>query len=354
MEKPILSALLSVKSFELSDTEKYLFEKFNPAGIILLNRNMSSVQQVSDLIKSIKETIGRNNVIIALDAEGGRVNPLSLINFPKYASQNILGQADDINLTKLHATLIANNMHHIGANLTFAPVLDINYPDITIALKNRCFSNDKEKVVKHGKVLCNTYINNGICPCIKHIPGHGKAINDPHAELPIIDCSLNELVNDFYPFQQLNHMPMAMSAHIMLSQIDNQYPITLSKKGINEIIRSIIGFKGLLISDAIDMHALKGTIAERASLAWNAGCDMVCYCCAHEDELISLCENGKYMNDVIFERFEKIKQIVKHKKDIIILDNELKSYYSAISNFTEEQINYNAEVVLQNIKKGEN
>ena len=354
MSKPILSALLSVKSFDLNDTEKYLFEKHNPAGVILLNRNMSSVEQVTKLIKSIKEAIGRDDVIIALDAEGGRVNPLNLINFPKYASQNILGLADDKNLTSLHAKLIANNMKEIGANLTFAPVLDIHYPDITIALKNRCFSSDKEKIVFHGKVLCNTYINEGICPCIKHIPGHGRAVNDPHAELPIIDYSLKDLEDDFYPFMQLNSMPMAMSAHILLSQIDNKKPITLSPKGISEIIRGFIGFNGLLISDAIDMHALKGNIVERATSAWDAGCDMVCYCCGHEDELIALCKNGRYMEDISLQRLEKIKQIIMQKKETNVLDNELKAYYSAISNFTEEHVNYSADVVLQNLKKGEN
>lgn len=351
MAKPILSAILSVKSSVLNDNEKYLFEKYNPLGVILVNRNISSVEQVSTLIKSIKETIGRDDIIISLDEEGGRVGGFRNIGLHSCVSQNILGMVDTPDITGIHGKIISSSMKQIGANLNFAPVLDTDYPEITIALKNRCFGKDKEKITKHGKILCQTYINEGICPCIKHFPGHGKATKDPHAKTPVIDCSLKELENDFYPFKQLNDMPAGMTAHILLPQIDDKNPITISKKGIDYIIRGIINFDGFLISDAIDMHALKGKIVDKANAAWEAGCDAVCYCMADEKEMTSICENGQYLNDKSLARFEKIKQIISNKKETFILDKQIKAYYSVTSNFTEEPVNYDAIEVLGQQKR---
>mgnify|MGYP003303592573 CR=1 FL=1 len=191
---------------------------------------------------------------------------------------------------------------------------------------------DKEKITKHGKILCQTYINEGICPCMKHFPGHGKALNDPHAMTPVINCSLQELENDFYPFKNLNNMPAGMTAHIVLPQIDDKNPITISKKGIDYVIRGIIGFNGFLISDALEMHALKGNITDNAIAAWDAGCDAVCYCMGDAAIIESICVNGRYLNDTSLERFKTIKQIISNKKETIVLDKEIKAYYSETSN----------------------
>ena len=157
----ILAALLSVSSTTLSDEEKFLFEKYNPLGVTLFKRNLSSTEQTKSLISSIKETIGRDDVIIALDQEGGRVNRLNNIGFPSYTSQNILGQINSEEITSIHAKIIARDMKSVGANFNMAPVLDIDYPETTQALKNRTFGNDNEKISYLGKILCNTYVNEG-------------------------------------------------------------------------------------------------------------------------------------------------------------------------------------------------
>ena len=121
-------------------------------------------------------------------------------------------------------------------------------------------------------------------------------------------------------------MPSAMTAHILIPEIDNQNPITLSPIGIDTIIRKTIGFDGLLLSDAIEMGALKGTIIERAKQSWFAGCDIIIYCGGKFEELYNLCHNGQTMVDKSLERFEKIKKIINLKKNTIILDKEEKKY----------------------------
>ncbi len=353
MTRPVLAALLSVKGPNLSDEEKKLFARANPIGITLFNRNLVDPLQTAELIKEVKETIGRDDVIIAADQEGGRVNRLKAIGFGNYASAQTLGTINTPEIIKLHSRLIANDMRLIGANMNFAPVLDVEYPQTTAALKSRCYGNNEQQIATLGKYACQQYIQDGICPCIKHMPGHGRAVSDPHLGLPIINSSIKQMAKDFYPFQQLQNCPAGMTAHILLPQIDNLNPITLSAKGIREVIRGQIGFKGFLISDAIEMGALKGTILERARTAWQAGCDAVCYCSGRIDEMTALCREAKFLDGAALERFERIKQVIGKNKSVINLDNERKTYYSVVKQFAEEKINYDATEVLHQMEKGE-
>jgi len=353
MTRPVLAALLSVNGPKLSDDEKRLFAQANPIGITLFNRNLVDPHQTAELIKEIKEAIGREDVIIAADQEGGRVNRLKAIGFSEYASAKVLGKTGSPEIVKLHCRLIANDMRSIGANMNFAPVLDVEYPQTTAALKSRCYGGDERQIALLGKYACQEYINQGICPCIKHMPGHGRAASDPHLGLPVINGSPDELAKDFYPFQKLQNCPAGMTAHILLPQTDTQNPLTLSAKGIREIIRGRLGFKGFLISDAVEMGALKGTIPERAGAAWQAGCDAVCYCSGKIDEMYGLLAAGKFLDDASLERFEKIHRIVCKNKSVINLDNERKTYYSVVKQFAEEKINYDATEVLHQMEEGE-
>lgn len=353
MSKPILSAFLSVAGPKLTDTEKKLLEKHNPVGITLFNRNLLNKSQAQDLICQIHNAVDNNDIFIALDQEGGRVNRLKAAGFEDYASQNVLGRINSPEIVANHCRLIAADMHSIGANLNFAPILDLEHPETNPVLQTRCFGSDKVQTAKLGKIMVNEYIANGICPCIKHLPGHGRAMADPHLSLPIINATIAALADDFFPFQHLNHAPAGMTAHILIPEIDNKNPITFSSYGIQHIIRGMIGFDGFLISDSIDMKALRGTILEKAQASWEAGCDAICYCGGKEDELFFLCQEGKNLSDKALERYDNLKKVLQNKKNSIKLDNERKKYYSEINQFAEEKINYDATEVLHQMQKGE-
>ena len=353
MTRPILAALLSIGGTSLSDDEKRLFERYNPLGVTLFNRNLENKKQAKRLIRNIKEVIGREDVVVAVDAEGGRVNRLQAAGYGSYASERVLGKTGSEEIVALHALLMANDMLEIGANMNFAPVLDLEYADTTAALQGRCFGDDEKKVSRLGKIMWKTYVENGVCPCIKHLPGHGHAVSDPHLQLPMIYSPLKDLERDFYPFAENADCPAGMTAHILLSEVDDKNPITLSAKGIREIIRGRIGFDGLLFSDALDMHALKGNIAERAEAAWNAGCDIVCYCFGKIDEMKLLCQKARFLEDISAQRFENVKKIFNHGKKRINLDNERKKYYSQVNQFADDGVNYDATEVLHQMQKGE-
>jgi beta-N-acetylhexosaminidase len=121
---------------------------------------------------------------------------------------------------------------------------------------------------------------------LKHIPGHGRATADSHFRLPTVDTARDELNRtDFAAFQPLADLPMAMTAHVVFSALDPAHPATTSATIIREVIRGVIGFQGLLMSDDVSMNALEGSIAERTRAIVNAGCDMVLHCNGKLDEM---------------------------------------------------------------------
>ena len=134
------------------------------------------------------------------------------------------------------------------------------------------------RVAALGRVTLDGLAAGGVCGVIKHIPGHGRARADSHKELPVVDASEADLAADLAPFQALRDAPMAMTAHLLFTAWDAERPATLSPKIIAEIIRGRIGFEGLLMSDDLAMEALSGTLAERATAAIEAGCDVALHC----------------------------------------------------------------------------
>ncbi|MDR1694450.1 MAG: hypothetical protein LBR70_04585 [Lactobacillaceae bacterium] len=328
MTKPMIPAMLSFQGHSLSDDEKRLFRRYNPVGFNLFGRNIKNKSQLKKLINEIKELLERDDILFAIDQEGGRVRRLAEPEFRPYLPQYAFGdlylknKKEALDMAKKHACLISGDLREIGFNMNYAPVLDLAQEYTSPALKSRCFGSDEKIVSILGKTMINEYIKRCISPCIKHLPGHGRASVDPHLRLPIINTPLKELEKDFYPFIKNNNSPSGMTAHIVIPEIDDKLPITQSRKDIDYIIRGIIGFDGFLISDAIDMKALKGTIGEKTKASLQAGCDAVCYALGKFEELIEICDNCSIINDKSQSRFEKIKSIVgkvpnfKNIKDI--------------------------------------
>lgn len=351
MNKPILPAFLSVQGESLSDDEKRLFEKYNPLGVCLFAykcKNVSSREQLRSLCRQIKEVIGRNDVLIAIDQEGGRVRRLCEPEFSPLAAQADIKTESQ---ARNHAYLAAADLKDVGINVNFAPVLDVEYPQTSDALRGRCFSSSAAEVAKLGRAMVDTYIECGVCPCIKHLPGHGRGANDPHLELPVVNADLSALENDFYPFKQLNDAPMGMVAHLVLSTVDSQNPATESKIVIEDIIRKKIGFKGLLVSDAIMMNALKGSIAERAKRVFAAGCEVVCLGNSDLSQNIKLCQTGLAMSDEALEKLQKIAAFSDSSFDFKNYSVIQKKYCETQKNIISYNHRYDATEVLNNLNK---
>lgn len=348
--KKILPAFLSCQGTSLSDDEKHLFEKYNPLGVCLFSRccaNIESRHQVQNLVREIKEIVGRDDVLIAVDQEGGRVRRLVQSEFVP-----LLAQADITTVTQArrHAYLAAHDLKSCAINVNFAPVLDVMHEKTSAVLNGRCFAGDASKVARLGRVMVDTYIKHGVCPCVKHMPGHGLATVDPHLNLPIIETPRQQLQNEFYPFKMLHDAPMGMLAHIVLTDIDAENPATLSAPVIQQIIRDEIGFDGMLVSDALMMNALKGSITERAQRSVAAGCDVVCLGNADYAANEELCASGIVMTDEASERMQNVKSVIAKHDDFVKYEHVKNKYCENAKNVVAYDYCYDATEVLNNIR----
>jgi beta-N-acetylhexosaminidase len=145
----------------------------------------------------------------------------------------------------------------------------------------------------------------GVGGVVKHMPGHGRATADSHKALPRVEASDAELETDLAPFRALASTPVAMTAHVLYTAWDKENPATLSPFVIKEIIRSRIGFDGLLLTDDIDMEALSGSVPERAARALAAGCDIALNCWAKMDDMIGIAERLSAMTEATALRLER-------------------------------------------------
>jgi beta-N-acetylhexosaminidase len=269
----------------LTDAEARFFAATQPWGFILFGRNIVSPGQVRRLVAALRATVDRPDAPVLIDQEGGRVARLGPPNWPRYPPAKAfadLARSDPrlaCEMTWLGARLIAHDLHSLGINVDCAPVVDVPGPGGHAVIGDRAYGEDADTVALLAGVATEGLMAGGVCPVIKHIPGHGRARADSHLETPVVTASLSELeASDFAPFKALADAPMAMTAHVTYAAIDPAGPATISPVVIEEAIRGRIGFSGLLMSDDISMRALTGPLEQRTRAALGAGCDVVLHC----------------------------------------------------------------------------
>jgi len=267
---------------QLSADESRFFGAADPLGFILFRRNCCSRGQVRELVAALRGAVGRSDAPILIDQEGGRVARLRSPSWRLYPSAARLGSLPDPQAAvavRLGARLIADDLGDLGITVDCLPVLDVPVAGAHPVIGDRAYGTEPDRVTKLARAACHGLLDGGVLPVIKHIPGHGRARVDSHHACPVVETESDELLRtDFAPFRALAAMPWAMSAHIVYMAIDATTPATLSRRVISEVIRGLIGFGGVLVSDDLSMHALGGDIAERASFALGAGCDLVLHC----------------------------------------------------------------------------
>jgi len=281
--------ILGCAGEQLSADERSFFGTADPVGFILFRRNCRAPDQVRDLVAALRSAIGRSDAPILIDQEGGRVARLRPPYWHLYPSAARLGSLPDPQAeraARLGSRLIADDLEQLGITVDCLPVLDIPVAGADPVIGDRAYGAEPARVAKLARAVCEGLLEGGVLPVIKHIPGHGRARVDSHHACPVVETQIDELSRtDFAPFHALSAMPWAMSAHIVYSAIDPTAPATLSRRVISEVIRGVIGFDGVLVSDDLSMHALGGDIAERAWRALAAGCDLVLHCNGDRSEM---------------------------------------------------------------------
>ena len=284
--------ITGISGLELSADERAFIQAERPWGFILFKRNIDSPAQVASLVRELREAIGSPEAPVLIDQEGGRVARLGPPHWPVYPPGAVFGALYDIKpelgfqAARLSSRLIAADLIDLGITVDCLPLADVPVEGADAVIGNRAYGTQPAKVAAIARAVTDGLVEGGVLPILKHIPGHGRATADSHHRLPTVDTSREELNRtDFAAFQPLADLPMAMTAHVVFSALDPAHPATTSATIINQVIRGVIGFQGLLMSDDVSMNALAGTIAERTRAIVNAGCDMILHCNGNLDEM---------------------------------------------------------------------
>ncbi len=279
------AVVLGCAGSALSDVERRFFAEADPLGFILFARNVDTPAQLRALIGQLRDSIGRDDALIMIDQEGGRVARLGPPHWPELPPARRAGDLaardfdSGVEAACLLGRVIAEELAPLGINVACAPVLDVPVSGAHQVIGDRAFSDRPELVAALGRAFAESMLERGVLPVVKHIPGHGRALVDSHEALPRVDTAGDILrATDFAPFRALSDMPLAMTAHVIYEAFDPDAPATTSKAVINAVIRDNIGFSGLLFSDDLSMSALHGAIEARAIGAIEAGCDVALHC----------------------------------------------------------------------------
>jgi len=294
-------------------------EHIDFAGYVLFSRNGASVAQLrffSDMLRA--ECLGPPP-IIAIDQEGGRVVRLRE-GVEVIPSMMAVGAAADLELAERAGEQTAFDLRRAGCTMDFAPVLDLALEPRNTVIGTRSFGADPQSVAAFGLAFARGLERGGITSCYKHFPGHGATSVDSHYELPVLDAGEETLLaRDLVPFAAVAAGASAfMSAHVLVPELDSQRPATLSRRILTDLLRSNLGFDGVLVTDCLEMDALAGHgPVESAVEALIAGADLLLF--SHRVELAAAAaaaiEAAVDEGRVSLERLEEAHRRVMHLRE---------------------------------------
>lgn len=270
------ATILGIEGLELGADEAAFLREADPWGLILFARNVDNPAQLSRLTADLRAALGREAPIF-IDQEGGRVQRMRAPHWREWPAPLEHARAGGARALWVRARLQAHELRAVGIDANCAPTCDIAGPRTHPFLYNRCLGVSVEEVVQNARATAEGLLAGGVLPVMKHMPGHGRAEADSHKNLPVVDATPKELAaTDFAVFRALADLPMGMTAHIRFTAFDDA-PATQSGRMV-ELMRSEIGFGGLLMTDDIGMQALAGDFAARTAASLAAGCDIVLHC----------------------------------------------------------------------------
>lgn len=285
MDKADLAASLSlitgISSTVLTEEEKKFLSEIKPLGVILFKRNYENPSQLSKLVNSIKECIGREEVIVCVDQEGGRVQrftePFTII-----PSAEVIGNTENEYLATEVGKIIARELLACGINMDLSPVCDINTNPQNRVIADRAYGKTADIVMRMSESVMYGLTQGGVLTCAKHFPGHGDTDVDSHETLPRCQKTIEELYErELLPFINIAEkgIDSIMMSHILFENIDPQLPASLSKKLIS-FLKTEIGFEGIIITDDLEMKAISRlfSVPDAALLSIQNEADIVLIC----------------------------------------------------------------------------
>ena len=249
------------------------------ASVGLFGRNIASPEQLAALTAQLRAE--RDDVLVAIDEEGGDVTRLEVRTGSSFPGNNALGAVDDVELTRQVAAELGRRLAVCGVNLNWAPSADINSNPGNPVIGVRSFGADTDLVARHTAAYVTGLQSAGVAACTKHFPGHGDTAVDSHHSLPRIDVPAETLSSrELAPFRAAiaAGTRAIMTAHILIPALEGDHPATLSRRVLTDLLRGELGYDGLIVTDGMEMQAIAATYGiERGSvLAIASGADAIC------------------------------------------------------------------------------
>jgi beta-N-acetylhexosaminidase len=305
---------------ELAPAEAAALRVLRPCGIILFARNVQDPEQVRRLADAARDCVG-DDILVLIDQEGGRVRRLRPPHWRELPPAAVYGRlyAADVDqacdAAYLAARLTAADLLACGINTNCAPVVDVPVSGSHDIIGDRAYAAEADIVCRLGRSVAQGYMDGGVLPVMKHIPGHGRASKDSHLDLPVVTASRQELdASDFAAFRALAGLPAAMTAHVVFEAVDPQRPASVSPRVTADIIRGFIGFDGLLMSDDLGMKALSGSMGDRARAVIQAGSDLALVCSGDLADTEAAAAAVPGLEGRSLERFERARAVLRQQR----------------------------------------
>ncbi|MFB6554725.1 glycoside hydrolase family 3 protein [Streptomyces sp. NPDC056405] len=293
------------------------------ASVGLFGRNIASAEQVAALTAQLRAE--REDVLVAIDEESGDVTRLEVRTGSSFPGNLALGAVDDVGLTREVAAELGRRLAACGVNLNWAPSADVNSNPDNPVIGVRSFGAGTDLVARHTAAYVTGMQSAGVAACTKHFPGHGDTGVDSHHAMPRIDVDADVLAErDLVPFRAAiaAGSRAVMSAHILVPALDREYPATLSRRILTDLLRGELGYDGLIVTDGMEMRAIAGTYGiERGSvLAIAAGADAICVGGGLSDEgtvrrlcdaLVEAVRSGELPEDRLADAAERVRALAR-------------------------------------------
>ena len=330
--------MLDIEGLSLTPADRELLREPAVGGVILFTRNYESPGQLSDLVASIR-AVRTPPLLIAVDHEGGRVQRFR-DGFTSIPPMRDLGRQYDsdmnaaVSLARIAGWLIASELRSMDIDLAFAPCVDLDW-GLSEIIGNRAFHRKPGVVSELSSAFCRGLRDGGMAAVAKHFPGHGAVVPDSHAELPIDRRNYGDLLDDMRPYEKLigaRQLAGVMLAHIVYSELD-PVPASFSPYWIQNQLRQQLGFDGAVFCDDLSMKATKkfGSMAKRARLALDAGCDMILVCNDRPAAKAAVASLREYSNPLSLVRLARLHGTGHVLRETLLSSDEWQTASSRIS-----------------------
>ena len=342
--------IMGFEGTSLTPNLESMLRELEPAGVILFARNTESGQQTHALLSGCRQMLACPP-FLCVDMEGGSVDRLKRFMGPAPSAAAVFHSGNKSWFVR-HGELIGAECGALGFNTNFAPTLDLALSNSRLVLGSRTVSSDPEQVAEYGRLFLDGLGKSSVLGCGKHFPGLGEATLDTHNELPSVPKSFERMwAEDLVPFRILcGQLPLVMINHANYPSVTrDKLPASISPYWVTEVLRNRIGYRGLVVSDDLEMGAAlaAGPVGEMAVAAVGAGANLVLVC--RKEEMVREAWEGllqRAERDLRFARrvAEAAGQVQEFKKQQKVFRTQSPFSLAAIEKQRQEMAKFTAKL----------